>query len=182
MVNRQSRYSHSSTMNFRSLESMIEYYSIVRRLVEIRYDGHRQYLKTGHYMLHYAIVYIRSKGNYVVLAVGMNTPEVHAETVAVKLFLKTSRKLTINTKPNLIVLRTSRTGTILNSKPCAKCVNMLSRKHLSDTFKRIEYSERIGSLTHIRRSNIKTLVKDPDMHCGYKMMDEIEVAINKQYI
>lgn len=160
-------------MIFRTLEDMIEYYSLLRRMVEIRYDGHRQYMKTGNYMLHFAIVYIRSKGNYVVLAVGMNTPEVHAEAVAMRMFSKSSRKFNTNTKPNLIVLRTSRSGTILNSKPCARCVRMLARRHLSDRFKRIEYSERIGLATHITQSNIKALVKDPEMHCGYKMTDTL---------
>jgi hypothetical protein len=148
---------------------MIEYYSTMRRKVEIRYKGHIPYLKRAIHMMHVAVVYTVCKDHFIIISIGMNSPEHHAEVLALKAAAKRSIKYPSDIPLTLLVWRVSNSGHILNSKPCGNCVKTLARASKNLKIKSIIYSELFVTKIYFIKTNVTYLVEDPNKHSSYKM-------------
>jgi hypothetical protein len=133
-------------------------------------------------MMHVAAIYVRRKGGYTVLAVGMNTPEMHAESVAVAKLSKAHLPKKLESRLRLVVWRVNHGGHVLGSKPCALCVKMLDGCRVS--FKTISYSETVEregykkkdvdkkTSPYMVETTLHALRSDNAPHMGYLMLEK----------
>jgi hypothetical protein len=119
--------------------------------------------------MHCAVLFVR-RGRWIhKVAVGFNSLDAHAETEAMRAWLRQSTsRCSLGAKLELVVWRIRHSGAYASSKPCWNCVQALHRHHLRLVCpSTIWYTHEQSSTTStivLARSTIERLLSDPDPH------------------